>query len=59
MFLKDPFAIGAVVPITAEQIAKKKLDDEWEAAGKPSLEERIETRSRCIATSLKRAFGEK
>ena len=58
MFLKDPFIIGKAQPLTEKQKADKKLDEEWEAAGKPTIEERIETRNEAIAQHLKRAFEE-
>lgn len=56
MFLKDPFAIGPAEALTPQQETKKKLDAEWDALGKPTLEERIETRNRVIAAALKRAL---
>jgi hypothetical protein len=59
MLIKDPFVIGPAKPLTEEQKADKKFDEEWEAAGKPTLEERIETRNQTIAQNLKRAFEEK
>ena len=59
MFTKDPFVIGPVQPVTEKQKADKALDEEWEAAGKPTLEERIATRNQTIAQNLKREFEEK
>jgi hypothetical protein len=58
MFIRDPFVIGQAKPLTEKQKADKKFDDEWEAAGKPTLEDRIEDRNQTIAR-LKRAFEEK
>ena len=40
MFLKDPFIIGSAQPLTEKQKADKKLDEEWDAAGNATLEER-------------------
>jgi hypothetical protein len=58
MFIKDPFVIGQAKSLTEKQKVDKKLDEEWEAAGKPTLEDRIEDRNQTIAR-LKRAFEEK
>jgi hypothetical protein len=58
MFRKDPFVVGPAVPLTEKQKADKKFDEEWNAAGKPTLEDRIEDRNQTIAR-LKRAFEEK
>ena len=58
MFRKDPFVVGPAVPLTEKQKADKKFDEEWNAAGKPTLEGRIEDRNQTIAR-LKRAFEEK
>jgi hypothetical protein len=54
MFLTDPFRVGRAVPLTEKQKADKALDDEWNAAGKPTLEERIADRNRCIKRELER-----
>jgi hypothetical protein len=59
MFLEDPFAIGAAEALTDQQKAKAALDKEWDAAGRPTLEERIEARNKFIERRLKRAFEEK
>jgi hypothetical protein len=59
LFLTDPFKIGPALPLTEKQKAEQKLDVEWEAAGAPSLDERIEDRNRIIGERLKRAFEEK
>lgn len=59
MFLIDPFKVGPAVPLTEKQKADKAFNEEWEAAGKPTLEEQIEERNRFIADALKRSFGEK
>ena len=59
MFLRDNFVIGPPQPLTPRQEAEKKLNEEWAAAGKPSLEQRIADRNETIAHHLKRAFEEK
>jgi hypothetical protein len=59
MFLTDSFKIGPALPLTEKQKAEQKLNEEWEAAAKPSLEQRIEDRNRIIGDRLKRAFEEK
>ena len=59
MFGMDPFAIGPAQELTEKQKAKQRLDAEWEAAGKPTLEERIAGRNGYISDAIKRAFGEK
>lgn len=59
MFIKDPFIVGPPQPLTPQQEAQKKIGEEWEAAGKPSLEQRIADRNEAIAQHLKRAFEEK
>lgn len=40
MFVKDPYIVGRAQPLTEKQKADKKLDEEWDAAGKATLEER-------------------
>jgi hypothetical protein len=57
MFIKDPFVIGPAVPLTDQQKSDKALEDEWNAIGKPTLEERIAERNRVIAESVKREWG--
>ena len=52
MFIKDPFVVGPAVPLTEREKADKALDDEWNAAGKPTLQERIANRNRCIKRGL-------
>ena len=59
MFLIDPFKIGPALPLTEKQKAEQKLNEEWDKAGKPSLEQRIEDRNRIIGDRPKRAFEEK
>jgi hypothetical protein len=56
MFLIDPFKIGPALPLTEKQKAEQKLNEEWDKAGKPSLEQRIEDRDRIMTDAMKRAF---
>lgn len=59
MFSKDLFKIGPAVPLTEKQKADIALEKEWQAAGKPSLEQRIEDRNRYVSDALKRALESK
>lgn len=59
MFLTDPFKIGPAVPLTKKQKDEQALNAEWDAAGKPSIEERIESRNRIVGSNLKRALESK
>jgi hypothetical protein len=58
-FLTDPFKIGPALPLTEKQKAEQKVNEEWDKAGIPSLEQRIEDRNRIIGDRPKRAFEEK
>jgi hypothetical protein len=45
--------------LTEKQKAEQKVNEEWDKAGIPSLEQRIEDRNRIIGDRPKRAFEEK
>lgn len=58
MYLSNsPFLIGKNPGLTEAQKAKQKLDAEWEAIGKPSVEDSKRKEAR-IVESLKRHFSE-
>lgn len=56
MYFKDPFVVGPAQPLTTEQQEAVEFDNEWNALGRPTLDERIANRKQKLDRALARHF---